>query len=136
MSLAVALRLQRRDSSSGGALHRRRPSHPGPSPDCLSTATCSCEPAASTVNLADWRDRGRGDSQHSTVVSEPPTAAETVGVVMIDTVLPYEQSEAAGTGMVLTASGQVLTNRAKITWVDPSGNRHTATVTLAASPVA
>jgi S1-C subfamily serine protease len=31
-------------------------------------------------------------------------------VVLIDTVLPYQGARAAGTGMVLTASGQVLTN--------------------------
>ena len=31
-------------------------------------------------------------------------------MVLIDTVLPYQNAQAAGTGMVLTASGQVLTN--------------------------
>jgi S1-C subfamily serine protease len=31
-------------------------------------------------------------------------------VVLIDTVLPYQNAQAAGTGMVLTAAGQVLTN--------------------------
>jgi len=67
-------------------------------------------PRPSTVNLADWHDRGWASSQQSTAVSEPPNATETVGVVLIDTVLPYEQGEGAGTGMVLTASGQVLTN--------------------------
>jgi S1-C subfamily serine protease len=76
----------------------------------------------STVNLVDWRDQGSGDSQQydpwangsagntTTAASEPATAAQTVGVVLIDTVLPYEQAKGAGTGMVLTASGQVLTN--------------------------
>jgi S1-C subfamily serine protease len=76
----------------------------------------------STVNLVDWGDQGRGDSQQydpwangasddtTAAGSEPATAAQTEGVVLIDTVLPYEQAQAAGTGMVLTASGQVLTN--------------------------
>jgi S1-C subfamily serine protease len=38
------------------------------------------------------------------------TAAQQVGVVDIDTVLRYQVAEAAGTGMVLTSSGEVLTN--------------------------
>jgi hypothetical protein len=85
----------------------------------------------STVNLVDWRDRGSGDSRQyepwgngaagntTTAASEPATAAQTVGVVLIDTVLPYDPG-----------------NRVKIAWVDPSGSRHTTTLTLAASPAA
>jgi S1-C subfamily serine protease len=46
----------------------------------------------------------------TTVVSRPASAAQSKGVVLIDTVLPYENARAAGTGMVLTASGQVLTS--------------------------
>ena len=42
--------------------------------------------------------------------SQPATAAQSAGVVLIDTVLPYQHGQAAGTGMVLTSSGQVLTN--------------------------
>lgn len=38
------------------------------------------------------------------------TAAQEVGVVDINTVLQYQQAEAAGTGMILTSSGEVLTN--------------------------
>ena len=38
------------------------------------------------------------------------TAAQQVGVVDIDTVLQYQGAEAAGTGMILTSSGEVLTN--------------------------
>ncbi|WP_084130616.1 S1C family serine protease [Demequina sp. NBRC 110055] len=36
--------------------------------------------------------------------------AEATGLVMIDTVLGYEAAEAAGTGMVLTSDGLILTN--------------------------
>ncbi len=46
----------------------------------------------------------------ATAVSQPATAAQSAGVVVIDTVLPYQNAKAAGTGMVLTSSGQVLTN--------------------------
>ena len=46
----------------------------------------------------------------ATAVSRPANAAQSKGVVLIDTVLPYENAKAAGTGMVLTASGQVLTS--------------------------
>jgi S1-C subfamily serine protease len=38
------------------------------------------------------------------------TAAQQTGVVDIDTVLQYQGAEAAGTGMILTSSGEVLTN--------------------------
>ncbi|WP_062378437.1 S1C family serine protease [Demequina pelophila] len=44
---------------------------------------------------------------------EEATAAddsESTGVVLIDTVLGYQEAEAAGTGMVLTSDGLVLTN--------------------------
>ncbi|WP_425956116.1 S1C family serine protease [Xylanimonas sp. McL0601] len=46
----------------------------------------------------------------STQVSEPATAAEERGVVLVETVLGYEGAEAAGTGVVLTSNGYVLTN--------------------------
>lgn len=38
------------------------------------------------------------------------TAAESVGVVDIETELAYQGAAAAGTGMILTADGQILTN--------------------------
>jgi len=40
----------------------------------------------------------------------PATAAQQVGVVDISTVLGMQGSRAAGTGMVLTSSGEILTN--------------------------
>ena len=56
---------------------------------------------------------GRSGSA-STVDSDPATDAESVGVVLIDTVLGSTAggatAQGAGTGMVLTADGQVLTN--------------------------
>lgn len=58
--------------------------------------------------------------QGSRVPVNPPSAADTstgsattaqqVGVVDIDTVLGFQGAEAAGTGMILTSSGEVLTN--------------------------
>ena len=38
------------------------------------------------------------------------TAAQQVGIVEIDTVLKYQDAQAAGTGMVLTSDGEILTN--------------------------
>ena len=38
------------------------------------------------------------------------TEAQQIGIVDIDTVLAYQGAEAAGTGMVLTADGEILTN--------------------------
>jgi S1-C subfamily serine protease len=62
-------------------------------------------------------------------------AAIGSGVVVIDTNLAYENGQAAGTGMVLTSSGEVLTNNhvikgaTSITVVVPgTGHSYTATV--------
>ncbi len=38
------------------------------------------------------------------------TAEQRVGIVEIDTVLQYQSAQAAGTGMVLTSDGEILTN--------------------------
>lgn len=51
---------------------------------------------------------GAGGQQTATVDSDPATDAESTGVVLIDTVVSGGQG--AGTGMVLTSSGEVLTN--------------------------
>jgi S1-C subfamily serine protease len=66
-----------------------------------------------------WHDRNNGtapnsprtaDGPDATAESRPATAAQSKGVVVINTVLPYQDASGAGTGMVLTASGQVLTS--------------------------
>ncbi len=51
---------------------------------------------------------GSGPSSSTTVDSDPATAAQSKGVALIDTVLT--DGEAAGTGIVLTSDGEVLTN--------------------------
>ena len=48
---------------------------------------------------------GRG-----TGTTREATAAESVGVVDVTTVIDYGQAEAAGTGVVLTSNGEILTN--------------------------
>ena len=77
--------------------------------------------SAATATAVDW-SYGRGSdgwggsfgsggsttSQGSTVDSIPATAAMSKGVAMIDTVLP--DGAAAGTGIILTSDGEVLTN--------------------------
>ena len=72
---------------------------------------------ASTGNLVsgvavDWRQPWEGRAGHSaaTPVSSTATAAQSKGVVLINTVLPYDNASGAGTGMLLTTSGQVLTS--------------------------
>ncbi|WP_168203789.1 S1C family serine protease [Humibacter ginsenosidimutans] len=49
---------------------------------------------------------GSGSSSSGT----DATSSQAKGIVVIDTVLSYDQAEAAGTGMVLTSSGEILTN--------------------------
>lgn len=51
-----------------------------------------------------------GGSGGATGSGQQATAAQSVGVVDIDTVLGYQHAEAAGTGMIVTSSGEVLTN--------------------------
>ena len=63
----------------------------------------------------DWRQPWQGPANGggnaaATAVSNPATAEQSRGVVLIDTELPYQNASGAGTGMVLTASGEVLTS--------------------------
>lgn len=46
----------------------------------------------------------------STLDTGAATAEQSVGVVVIDTVLSYESAAAAGTGIILSADGRILTN--------------------------
>lgn len=51
-----------------------------------------------------------GSSSTTTTTGPAATAAQKVGVVTITTTLGYENGSAAGTGIVLTSSGEILTN--------------------------
>jgi len=51
---------------------------------------------------------GTNNSQGTGLTSA--TTAQQVGVVDIDTVLQYQSAKAAGTGMVITSNGEILTN--------------------------
>jgi S1-C subfamily serine protease len=53
---------------------------------------------------------GGSSSSTSTGTGTAATAAQTVGVVTIVSTLGYESGEAAGTGIILTSSGRILTN--------------------------
>lgn len=58
------------------------------------------------------RPYGSGTSNGSASAATASTAspAQQVGVVEINTVLQYQNAQAAGTGMVLTSGGEILTN--------------------------
>ncbi|MET0693515.1 MAG: trypsin-like peptidase domain-containing protein [Propionibacteriaceae bacterium] len=86
--------------------------------------------SAGPVVLTDWSDGygpygsdgsryGQGqqqdpwsgsDSTSTQADSQAATKAESKGVAIIDTVLGYQDAAAAGTGIVLTSDGEVLTN--------------------------
>lgn len=74
----------------------------------------SSVPAA--TGSSPWQSGGYGSSSTgsaaggSTTTATPATATEQKGIVVIDTVLAYDQAEAAGTGIVLSAGGEILTN--------------------------
>ena len=80
----------------------------------LSLGATSAKDIATGVRV-DWQQpwqepaNGGGDAA-ATAVSSPATAEQSKGVVLIDTVLSYQNARGAGTGMVLTASGEVLTS--------------------------
>src|SRR5215210_4858708 len=91
----------------------------------VAAAAASGPAASSSVVLADWDaayGRGQGQlpwgyggtsqnqTQPSAVDSDLATDAESQGVVLIDTQLSYEGAAGAGTGVVLTSGGEVLTN--------------------------
>ena len=82
---------------------------------------------------------GQSIGQQATAGEAPATAAtaaQEVGVVTIDTVLAYDNSErAAGTGMILTSNGYILTNNHVVegstsitVTVESTGQKYTATV--------
>jgi S1-C subfamily serine protease len=53
---------------------------------------------------------GGSGSGTGTSTTREATAAESVGVVDVTTVIDYGKAEAAGTGVVLTSNGEILTN--------------------------
>jgi S1-C subfamily serine protease len=76
----------------------------------VALAGTSTSDVASGVAV-DWQRpwEGRAGYSAATPESSTATAAQSEGVVLINTVLPYDNASGAGTGMVLTTSGQVLT---------------------------
>jgi S1-C subfamily serine protease len=84
-----------------------------------------------------YRPWGSSGSFTSSVAAPTTTAsaAQQVGVVEINTVLQYQSAEAAGTGMVLTSDGEILTNNHVVdgatsisVTVSSTGALYTATV--------
>jgi len=55
-------------------------------------------------------DTGQGSNGSTQQEASPASTEESTGVVLIDTELGYENAEAAGTGIVLSKDGLVLTN--------------------------
>jgi S1-C subfamily serine protease len=53
---------------------------------------------------------GLAGSAHATTTTTAPAPKLTKGVVLVTTNLAYENAAAAGTGIVLTKSGEILTN--------------------------
>jgi S1-C subfamily serine protease len=51
-----------------------------------------------------------GNSGSASAGSVPATAQQQVGIVTVVSVLKYQNAESAGTGMILTSDGEVLTN--------------------------
>ena len=93
------------------------------------------QPGGDQLGLGQWGGGLTEPGGTSTVELGTATSAQEVGVVVIDTVLAYEGAEAAGTGMVLTADGEILTNNHVIegstsvtVTIVSSGEQYSATV--------
>ena len=101
-------------------------------------------PAGFVPGYGQWGNGQFGDgssgsssdgSTNGTTGSTTATDAQQAGIVTIDTVLQYQNAAAAGTGMVLTSNGEILTNNhvvdgatsIKVTVVS-TGKSYTATV--------
>lgn len=115
--------------------------------DAGSGSSSATDPGSSYGTLPDqggWGfpgrggfDGGSGSSSGTSTTSGAvaATAAQQTGVVTIDATLEYEGATSAGTGMILTSDGLVLTNNhvidgaTAITVTDEStGKQYTATV--------
>jgi S1-C subfamily serine protease len=89
---------------------------------------------------ADGSDGGPGSSTTPIQPATEATAAQTVGVVDVLTTLDYGQDEAAGTGIVLTSTGRILTNNhvidgaTSVTVVDLTTGRHYSASVVGDSP--
>jgi S1-C subfamily serine protease len=113
------------------------------------SASASSSTAASAGQLPTYgwgrgfgRDDGSGTSGAGTAggttgtgTTRAATSTESVGVVDIDTVLDYGTARAAGTGLVLTSAGEILTNNHVVdgattisVTVVSTGRSYTATV--------
>jgi S1-C subfamily serine protease len=123
MTAATRDRQQATATRRPGRLHRARAA--AVAAVLVGTVACSAAPAlAETMPVRAVGPAGGYDGYggsvgsgghgayrgYATPASQPATVDQSAGVVLIDTVLPYQHAEAAGTGMVLTADGQVLTN--------------------------
>ncbi|TIH33309.1 S1C family serine protease [Subtercola vilae] len=78
---------------------------------------------------------GSTSTGSSTTAATAATEAQGAGVVLIDTKLAYQNAEAAGTGIILTADGEILTNNHVVegatsisVTIATTGKTYTATV--------
>ncbi len=82
-------------------------------PSGLLTESIAGTPTAAQQSLSPAVAATGSGTARATVragTTRPATSAEQVGVVDITTVLDYGAAEAAGTGVVLTSDGEILTN--------------------------
>ncbi|MFD4958988.1 S1C family serine protease [Microbacterium sp. NPDC058389] len=103
------------------------------------TAVTASLPSAPGTSGSPYSSYGGGATRYGGASTQTPAtsadAAESTGVVIIETTLGYEDAQAAGTGMVLTADGLVLTNNHVIegsteiaVTIAATGQTYTATV--------
>ena len=105
-------------NTSASDVRHRPEHHPGDQPVCRRVRDAGpAAPGAPSPTQTDdaeqraaGRPRPRPTARPRPAATTEATASQLVGVVDIVTTVNYDQGEAAGTGMVLTSSGEVLTN--------------------------
>lgn len=104
-----ALALGLPDDTSGSALAAAPATDRGSAfgyPSSPGSTTPGSGSAPSTV----LPEQGSTSTGTATLDTSTATAAQQTGVVLVSTVLGYQSAEAAGTGVVLTSDGLVVTN--------------------------
>ena len=91
-------------------------SHANSNPQAVSAFTPGQGNSSTGNDFPSWYGNGGSSGSGSagsgstTTTTGQATAAQQVGVVDINTVIDYGAQQAAGTGIVLTSSGEILTN--------------------------
>jgi S1-C subfamily serine protease len=124
------------ESGWGGQAPAGAPDGAGPGSDGDGSGSTSGSGSGSTSGSGTGSSSGTATGTSTALEQTTATSSEATGVVVVEAIVDGGRAEAAGTGIVLTSDGEVLTNAhvvegaTTIRVVDTStGTAYTATVT-------